>query len=37
MLASQNEAETPVKFFNTTDNGINYWWDFGDEIHFDRV
>jgi PKD repeat protein len=28
---SQTEPATPVKFFNTTNNGINYWWDFGDE------
>ena len=33
MLASQNEKETTVKFFNTTFNGIHYWWDFDDETY----
>ncbi|MBN1414744.1 MAG: PKD domain-containing protein [Bacteroidales bacterium] len=28
---SQNEPATPIVFFNTTVNGVNYWWDFGDE------
>ena len=29
-LRSQNENGTPVKFFNTTIEGQNYLWDFGD-------
>jgi gliding motility-associated-like protein len=33
MLSSQNESETPVKFFNTTFNGLNYWWDFDDDAN----
>jgi PKD repeat protein len=31
-LSSQNEDGTPIKFFNTTQQGINYTWDFGDDI-----
>jgi PKD repeat protein len=33
LLASQNETETPVKFFNFTYNGVHYWWDFGDKTY----
>jgi hypothetical protein len=29
-LRSQTEEGTPVKFFNTTQDGQGYWWDFGD-------
>jgi hypothetical protein len=28
---SQTEPPTPVKFFNTTNNGSSFWWDFGDD------
>jgi PKD repeat protein len=29
-LRSQNEDGTPIKFFNTTQMGSNYLWEFGD-------
>jgi PKD repeat protein len=29
-LGSQNEAGTPIKFFNTTRQGVSYIWQFGD-------
>ncbi len=29
-LGSQTEEGTPIKFFNTTQDGISYTWEFGD-------
>jgi PKD repeat protein len=31
-LRSQNEDGTPIEFFNYTMDGLNYTWEFGDEV-----